>query len=143
MPAQTTADLARVIQLSVTPVFLLLSIGGLLGVIANRVARVVDRARRLHADVADATAPPGRVREELGVLARRATLNNRAIALCVVSALLVAAVIIALFLGVFFGENVVYAVSLLFIAALVCLGAALILFLQEIRLATLHLRIAP
>ena len=39
--------LARAIQLSVAPVFLLTAIAGLLGVISNRLARVLDRAQRL------------------------------------------------------------------------------------------------
>jgi hypothetical protein len=138
---QSTAELARVIQIAVAPVFLLLGIGGLLGVMAGRVARVIDRARRLESVLGESAPRDERIRAELDVLTRRAKLSLRAIALCVVSALLVAAVIIALFLGVFFGENVAYVVSIVFIAALVCLCGALVAFLQEIRLATLHLRI--
>ena len=37
--------LAQAIQLSVAPVFLLTAIAGLLGVISNRLARVLDRSR--------------------------------------------------------------------------------------------------
>jgi hypothetical protein len=58
-----------------------------------------------------------------------------------VSALLVAAVIIALFVGAFFGANVVDIVSIIFIAALLCLGGALVVFLQEVSLAIRSLRI--
>ena len=141
MDAQPTAELARVIQLSVAPVFLLLGIGGLLGVLAGRVARVIDRARRVEALLSSESPRDQRLRAELDALARRAKLSLRAIALCVVSALLVAAVIIALFVGAFFGANVVDIVSIIFIAALLCLGGALVVFLQEIRLAIRSLRI--
>jgi hypothetical protein len=141
VPSQTTADLARVIQLAVAPVFLLLGIGAMLGVMTNRVGRVIDRARRLEAMESADPARQQRVRAELVVLGTRARLVNRGIALCVVSALLVASVIIALFLGVFFGEDFALVVSAVFIAALLCLCASLLLLLQEIRLATLHLRI--
>jgi len=37
--------LAKAIQLSVAPVFLLTAIAGVLGVISNRLARVLDRSR--------------------------------------------------------------------------------------------------
>ena len=40
-------DIARVIQLAIAPVFLLTGIAGLLGVMANRLARIIDRARDL------------------------------------------------------------------------------------------------
>ncbi len=141
MDAQPTAELARVIQLSVAPVFLLLGIGGLLGVIAGRVARVIDRARRLEGVTPSEPARDQRIRAELEVLAQRAKPSLRAIALCVLSALLVSAVIIALFLGAFFGANVVATVGIVFIAALLCLGGALVAFLQEIRLTIRFLRI--
>lgn len=39
------SDISHVIQLAVAPVFLLAGIGSMLGVMANRLARVVDRAR--------------------------------------------------------------------------------------------------
>jgi Protein of unknown function (DUF2721) len=141
MPSQTTADLARVIQLAVAPVFLMLGIGALLGVMTNRIGRVIDRARRLEGITTGGGAREERITAELVVLGRRATLINRAIALCVVSALMVASVIIALFLGVFFREDFSLVVSAVFIGALLCLCAALLLLLQEIRLATRHLRI--
>lgn len=48
----TAADIAHVIQLSVAPVFLLAGIGSILGVMANRLARVVDRARILEGRMA-------------------------------------------------------------------------------------------
>jgi len=45
---QTISDISHVIQLSVAPVFLLTSIGTILGVLSTRLARIVDRARALN-----------------------------------------------------------------------------------------------
>ncbi len=39
--------IAHVIQLSIAPVFLLTGIGALLGVMMQRIARIIDRARSL------------------------------------------------------------------------------------------------
>ena len=46
---QDVGTLARVIQLSVAPVFLLTGIGTMLSVMTNRLGRVIDRARVLEA----------------------------------------------------------------------------------------------
>ncbi|MGH9311217.1 MAG: DUF2721 domain-containing protein [Vicinamibacterales bacterium] len=136
------AGVAHVIQLSIAPVFLLSGIGALLGVMTGRLSRIIDRARRLEA-LPRGTDRAGdeRVAYELGVLARRAKLVNRGIALCTVSALLVATVIIALFLAAFFRRDFSAVIGWTFIAAVVALCFGLISFLQEISHATRHLRI--
>jgi len=41
-------EIARVIQLSIGPVFLITGIAGLLGVLSGRLGRTIDRARVLH-----------------------------------------------------------------------------------------------
>jgi hypothetical protein len=41
------AALGHVIQLAVAPVFLLSGVSGLLGVLTNRLSRIIDRARVL------------------------------------------------------------------------------------------------
>jgi hypothetical protein len=40
-------EIARVIQLSIAPVFLITGIAGLLGVLSGRLGRTIDRARVL------------------------------------------------------------------------------------------------
>ena len=48
MPADAgTGVIAHAIQLAVAPVFLFTGIAGVLAVVANRLARVIDRARSL------------------------------------------------------------------------------------------------
>ena len=96
-------QISRVIQLSVAPVFLLTGIGALLGVTTTRLARIVDRARSIETELSGASAERGtQIREEIGTLARRARLINRAITLCVVAALLVCAVIVGLFVTAYY-----------------------------------------
>ncbi len=143
----TPADVARIahsIQLSVAPVFLLSGIGVLLGVLTNRLARVVDRARPLEQrhDIAD-PAMAAELRHQLRWLARRARLMNAAITLSTVSALLVAIVVALLFTSAFIQFTLALPVAALFIAAMVSLVGALVAFLVEVRIATLTLRIGP
>jgi hypothetical protein len=64
MPTSPIADIARVIQLSIAPVFLISGIAALLSVLSGRLARLVDRARVLEAVGEEA---PSRVLEELSV----------------------------------------------------------------------------
>ncbi len=61
--------ISHVIQLSVAPVFLLTGIGALLGVVTNRLSRIVDRARTVEPLYATAQSPhKERYDQELVVL---------------------------------------------------------------------------
>jgi hypothetical protein len=136
--------IAHVIQLAVAPVFLLTGVGAMLGVMANRLARVIDRARVLEERLSDATPErERRYRDELKLLARRGSLMHRAIGLCTTSALLVCAVIVMLFLGAFLETDVSVVAGLLFVAAMLALFTGLVTFLAEIRLAISGMRIGP
>lgn len=136
------SNIAHSIQLAVAPVFLLAGIGGLLGVLTNRIGRIIDRSRRLQ-DLLPASVDErvSELRDELKLLARRARLINGAIALCTASALLVCVVIAVLFLGSFVAYGMAAPISLLFIGAMLCLIAALLLLMREILLSTSRLRI--
>jgi hypothetical protein len=135
--------IAHVIQLSVAPVFLLSGIGAMLAVMTNRLARVVDRARKLEiqhpVDEADAAS----IQSQLSALSRRAQLVSRSITLCTITALLVCAVIVVLFLGAFAPFDASVPVAMLFIAAMLAFFLGLLIFLREIFLATATLRIGP
>ena len=136
------SNISHAIQLAVAPVFLLTAIGALLGVMTNRLARVIDRARTLEARLAGAPTEeaPG-LMSHLGILSRRAKYINLAITLCTMTALLVCTVIAILFLGAFISFDLTIPLSLLFIAAMCMLVLGLVLFLREIFLATASLRI--
>jgi hypothetical protein len=122
--AAPVEGLARAIQLSVAPVFLLAGIGGLLVVLTNRLARIVDRSRRLQEQLADAAISQARLaRQELQLQKRRMGLVLKAIELCTVTVLLVALVVVPLFT-----------------AAMLCLMVAVLLFMREVQLAAAQLR---
>jgi hypothetical protein len=134
-------DIAHVVQSSVAPVFLLTGVAATLGVLTNRLARVVDRARALEERLEKEPARRGALLADLRVLERRARYINTAISMCAVAALLVALVVVSLFADAFLGVELAKAVALLFVAAMLCLAVAYILFLVEIRLAIVALRI--
>lgn len=140
-----SADIARVIQLSVAPVFLLASIGSILGVLAGRLARIVDSARVLETRYATATEPTVsfNLRGRLVTLALRARLIGRAMTLCTLTAVLICAVVITLFLGAIFSVHTAIPAAMMFIAALLSFAAGLILFLREVFLAMSTLKIGP
>jgi hypothetical protein len=134
-------DIAHVVQSSVAPVFLLTGVAATLGVLTNRLSRVVDRARALEERLEKEPARRGALLADLRVLERRARYINTAISMCAVAALLVALVVVSLFADAFLGVELAKAVALLFVAAMLCLSVAYIAFFVEIRLAIVALRI--
>jgi len=134
-------SIAHVIQLAVTPVFLLTGIGAILSVLISRLARIVDRGRQLEGLLASADSGESAcAAADLIILSRRAKLINRAISLCTTCALLICSVIVVLFVGAFISPDISIPIALLFVAAMTLLILALIVFLSEIRLATASLR---
>lgn len=133
--------IAHAIQLAVAPVFLLTAIATTFNVLASRLARVVDRARLMEAQLRDpAFVEAAEVRERLRVISIRTRLINKAIALCVLSALLVALVVVSLFVSSLLEIEVALPVAITFIVAMLSLAVALIYFLREIFIATAALR---
>ncbi|MBV8742477.1 MAG: DUF2721 domain-containing protein, partial [Sinobacteraceae bacterium] len=80
---------------------------------------------------------------DLAVLARRAGYINSAISLCVIAALLVALVVVALFANAFLGVALAKVIALLFVGAMLFITGAYLAFLIEVHLATRALRIGP
>ena len=135
-------DIARTIQLSVAPVFLLAGIGGFLNVIAGRLNRVVDRSRlieQLHPD--SSGTEHDRHVWELRILDRRIALASGAIFLCVASAVVVCIVVTLLFVAEIARLNYGNSVALLFVLAMALLAVGLVLFLIETRVAVSSIRI--
>lgn len=140
-PADITY-VSHAIQLAVAPVFLLTAVAALLGVMTNRLARVIDRARLLEGKLELATEETAQsLRDHLKVLSRRGKFINIAITSCTIAALLVCAVIAILFFGSFTSFDSKEIVSLIFIIAMFSLMVGMLCFLQEVFLATLNLRI--
>lgn len=134
-------DIGQVIQLAVAPVFLLSGVGVTLGVLANRLARIIDRARHLEQFV---PAHAGETREvalaELETLSRRARLIHQAITLCTTCALLICLLIADLFVSAMLGVGLAVVTAGLFVLAMLALIGGYVSFLREIFLATHSLR---
>ena len=136
--------IAQAIQLAIAPVFLLTGIAGLLGVMANRLARVIDRGRTLeqswaHFDERMRAA----VRGELDLLERRRVLASWSINSCTAAALLVCLVIMVLFIEEMASTNLRWVAGTLFILAMLGVIGGLASFLREVYLATHSISLDP
>lgn len=134
--------MANAIQLAVAPVFLLTGVAALLGVMATRLARIIDRARYFESrwqTLDDEAREHACV--ELASLEKRRVIASWAINFCTASALLVCLVVTLLFVDAFFATDMKAAVGLLFITAMLMLVAGLGCFLREVTLATRVVRI--
>src|ERR1700689_2039735 len=138
-----SVDIAHLIQVALTPIFLISAIGVTLNVLTSRLARIVDRARAMEDVVSQPGYQPGGrdLHGALGVLARRAGYINAAITLITLSALFIALVVVMLFVNAFLRWDLSAFTAWMFILSMLALAAALLSFLIEVRIATNSLRI--
>ena len=132
------ASITHGIQLAVAPVFLLTAVSGMIGAVASRLARIIDRARLVEDRARGATEPADldRAERELESLRRRGRLANACIALLTTCAFLIGLTIIVLFLGETGGLQISRWAVTCFLAGVGCFLAALLCFLGETYLAT-------
>jgi hypothetical protein len=137
------ADVAHLIQVALTPIFLISAIGVTLNVLTSRLARIVDRARAMEGELCrpDYQAGGRDLHLALGVLARRAHYINAAITLITLSALFIALVVVMLFVNAFAHWELSAFIAIMFILSILSFAAALTSFLIEVRIATTTLRI--
>lgn len=136
------AILGRTIQSAVAPVFLLVATGNLINVMTGRLARVVDRSRDLEERYAVTEGTEHtRIVWELRRLDRRMSVVNTAIGMAVACGVVVCLMVAALFLGEVAGFATGVAVALLFVLAMALLIGSLVLFLVEVRQATVTIRV--
>ena len=141
-------DLATVthgIQLAVAPVFLLTAVSGMIGVVAGRLARIIDRARFLENRLEEGAVIPIRALKmyaELMQLRHRGWLVNGCLALLTFCAILIGVTIILLFLGETAELPILKIATVCFLSGVVCFLSALVCFLAETLLATRLLRFA-
>lgn len=140
-PGLQLEAISRAIQLAIAPVFLVTGVIALLSLLAGRLTRIIDRARAIEKRALEDPGADPILEDDLLSLARRAHLMNVAIGLGTACALLVCSVIAALFVSAFLGIPLELLVGWLFIAAMVLLIAALVIFLVEVFLVTSRLRI--
>ncbi len=136
-------DIAHLIQVALTPIFLISAIGVTLNVLTSRLARIVDRARTLEDRLLREQPPPSGhdLHLKLAVLERRAGYINAAITFIILSALFIALVVVMLFVNAFLRWDLSGFIACMFIVSMLALAAALLAFLIEVRIATKSLRI--
>ena len=136
LPQLNITDVAHVIQLAIAPVFLLNAVAAIVGVLANRLGRVVDRIRFFedrNEPFDEAELP--RAQAERDRLARRLKLIYFAMTFEVFCALLVGLLIIVAFVDAFVAANYSKLIAALFAMAMMAFIGGLVMFLREIFLA--------
>jgi hypothetical protein len=141
--AAQAADIAHLIQVALTPIFLISAIGVILNVLTSRLSRIVDRARGMENELCRPDYLPGGrdLHAALEVLKQRARYINWAITLVTLSALFIALVVVMLFVNAFVHWELSVFIACMFILSMMSLAAALLSFLIEVRVATNTLRI--
>ena len=135
---------AHGIQLSIAPVFLLTAVSGMIGAVANRLARIIDRARFLESGIEAGLEAAVREKSfaELVDLRRRGLLANASIALLTLCALSIGLTIIVLFLGEALNFQGLRISIVSFLAGVAFFLLALLCFLAETWIATRVLNFA-
>ena len=140
------ADILRIIQGAIAPVVLISGVGLLLLTLTARLGRIVDRTRILAAERRGAAAGDrAGLDAQLAILAHRAWLIRLAVALGASSVAMIGVLIAVLFLGLLLGWDVALAAAMLFVASLLSLVAAMLVFVRELfqALTALHLTLEP
>lgn len=134
--------IVQTIQLALTPVFVLVAIGNILNILSTRLGRVVDRARALQAmHVQTEGREHDMVVREIRVVDRRMSIITHAIRLLVLSGLAIGTTVAVLFLDGLAGFDLHLLAAIVFLASIVLLLIALVLFLRETQVAAEALRI--
>lgn len=137
------SNIARLIQLSVAPVFLLAGLGGIMMVLSVRMNRFIDRARILeerYRKLRDGARKKA-VRSELYSLIVRIRMARWSLALSITSELLICSLIALLFLGGIFHFDASFPVATLFVLAMLLVMLGLLVFLREVYLGYNNSRI--
>lgn len=129
------------IQLAVAPIFMLAAVAAMIGTVATRLARIIDRARELEERLESATAKnPDMIHWELDRLKLRGRICNWSVGLLAVCGMLIGATVMLLFVGETYFPRIERVVPWTFLGAVGAFVLALLLFLTETLLATHALR---
>lgn len=123
---------AHIIQLALTPIFLLSGIGALLNVFATRLARVADRVDQISKDIEGAEP------EQIAILAlqltrlrRRSVALDTAVVLAAFGAAATCASVLTLFVGALRDATVAWALFTTFGLAVACTIGAILAYTAE------------
>jgi hypothetical protein len=134
-------SISHAIQLAVAPVFMLTAIAGLIAALATRLARIIDRARDLEERINAGRVPdPQATYTELRLLKVRGRTVNGAVLLLTLSALMIGATVMTLFLTETLTRGNDSLVASTFLSGVTCFVLALVCFLVETLLSGHTLR---
>jgi hypothetical protein len=135
-------SIAHVIQVALTPVFLLSGVGTLLNVFNTRLARVSDHAEHIAELLESVTAEQEatQLRAHIRRLQVRTIALDASVALMAVAGVATCGAAFVLFLGTLRNAAVATALTILFAVALLCTVSALTAFLIDSVLAWYGLR---
>ncbi len=138
---ESVDSVAHVIQVALTPVFLLSGIAALLGVFSARLARVADRVDALSEMLDRAPAAKrGRLQRRLAYLQRRSHALDTAVILGAIGGGATCLAALLLFVGTLRDQTGATFLFASFGLALLCTAGALAAFLVEVLLASHGLR---
>ena len=135
--------IVRVIQSSLTPIFLLTAIASLLGVFNTRLARISDQVKTLADTAAKNGGDDGSkaiAERRLSHLRRRSHMLDAAVILGAMSGACTCGTVLALFLGLLRAKATVSLLFFLFGIAVLCTIGALAAFLTEVLWASRGVR---
>ena len=143
LPSELSA-VSQGIQLAVAPVFLLNAVAAMIGAVAGRLARIIDRARHVESLIENSADDKKlqRLKEEFRLMRRRSDLVNGCIALLILCAILIGSTIVLLFFGETLELKFARTATVAFMVGVVSFLMALICFFAETLLAAKILKIS-
>lgn len=142
LPSELSA-VSQGIQLAIAPVFLLNAVAAMIGAVAGRLARIIDRARHVENLIEEASNEQKllRLKEEFRLLRRRSDLVNGCIALLILCAILIGSTIVILFFGETLEIKFARTATVAFMVGVVSFLLALICFFAETLLSAKILKL--
>lgn len=141
---EMTGSAVALMQLALTPVFLIVGVAQLVNVVTGRVGRIIDRARWVEEL---RYTDPARFSEknvaEMKSLGRRMRFANWAITFLTAAALSICFVVVLLIANGLINYNFNHVILFMFILAMALITGGLIAFFLEVSLATATLKITP
>ena len=135
-------EIIPVLQVAIGPVILISGVGLLLLTMTNRLGRAIDRARSLVRELREGREPDrAATLAQVAFIYRRARVIRLSIWLAALSVLLAAVLIIVLFLTALMQWDHGFIISLIFIACLGSLIASLVVFIYDIHLSLVALKL--
>lgn len=142
MEIVNTESFSKLLQLSVSPVVLISAVGLLLLSVTNRLGRAIDRSRAIVKELDSEGADTSREgREQLRILVRRAGFLRICVSLIVASIFFSCVMILFLFVQIFLGIHLEFAVLASFFLNLLSLLGSVLYLLADVFLSLTALKI--